>query len=73
LETVSIIRRSHSLWSSALHMVHKLDCLRQLSRLNMATEHDRYLLPSLADYSNNLHVYKFFMKIDIVKGYHEAL
>ncbi len=40
-------------------------------RLNLATTHNRYPLPSLFDLSNKLHSYKFFSCIDLVKGYHQ--
>jgi hypothetical protein len=37
-------------------------------RLNLATTHDRYPLPSILDLSNKLHGCKFFSCIDLVKG-----
>ncbi len=40
-------------------------------RLNLATTHDRYPLPSILDLSNKLHGCKFFSCIDLVKGYHQ--
>ena len=40
-------------------------------RLNLATTHDRYPLPSILDLSNKLHGCKFFSCIDFVKGYHQ--
>ncbi len=51
LEAAGIIRRSDSPWSSQLHMVHKKDESRRpcgdYRRLNLATTHDRYPLPTL--------------------------
>jgi hypothetical protein len=40
-------------------------------RLNLATTHDRYPLPSILDLSNKLHGCMFFSCIDLVKGYHQ--
>ncbi len=40
-------------------------------RLNLATTHDRYPLPSILDLSNKLHGCKFISCIDLVKGYHQ--
>jgi hypothetical protein len=42
------------------------------SRLNLATKHDRYPLPSILDLSAKLHGCKFFSVIDLVKGYHQV-
>jgi hypothetical protein len=70
-----IICRSDLPWSSSLHMVRKKDrswlpC-SDYCRLNLATTHDRYPLPSILDLSNKLHGCKFFSCIDLVKGYHQ--
>jgi hypothetical protein len=70
LEAAGIIRRSDLPWSSPLHMVRKKDgswrpC-GDYRRLNLATPHDRYPLPSILDLSNKLHGC-----IDLVKGYHQ--
>ncbi len=77
LEAADIIRRSDSPWSSPLHMVCKKDgewrpC-GDYRRLNLATTHDHYPLPSILDLSNKLHSCKFFSCIDLVKGYHQIL
>ncbi len=40
-------------------------------RLNLATTHNRYPLPSILDLSNKLHGCKYFSCIDLVKGYHQ--
>ena len=75
LEAAGIIRRSDSPWSSPLHMVRKKDGTWRpcgdYRRLNLATTHDRYPLPSILDLSNKLHGCKFFSCIDLVKGYHQ--
>ncbi len=75
LEAAGIIRCSDSPWSSPLHMVRKKDrswrpC-GDYRRLNLATTHDRYPLPSILDLSNKLHGCKLFSCIDLVKGYHQ--
>jgi hypothetical protein len=75
LEAAGIIRLSDSPWSSPLHMVRKKDrswrpC-GDYCRLNLATTHDRYPLPSILDLSNKLHGFKFFSCIDLVKCYHQ--
>jgi len=75
LEKAGIVRRSNSPWSSPLHMVPKPDgswrpC-GDYRRLNLATKRDRYPLPSLLDFSANLHGCKFFSCVDLVKGYHQ--
>jgi hypothetical protein len=76
LEQAGIVRRSNSPWSSPLHMVPKPDgswrpC-GDYRRLNLATKHDRYPLPSILDLSSKLHRCKFFSVIDLVKGYHQV-
>jgi hypothetical protein len=73
LEAAGIICRSDLPWSSPLHMVRKKDgswrpC-GDYRRLNLATTHDGYPLPSILDLSNKLHGCKFFSCIDLVKGY----
>jgi hypothetical protein len=75
LEAAGIIHRSDSPWSSPLHMVCKKDgswrpC-GDYRRLNLATTHDRYPLPSILNLSNKLHGCKLFSCIDLVKGYHQ--
>ena len=76
LEKAGIVRRSNSPWSSPLHMVPKPDgswrpC-GDYCRLNLATKHDRYPLPSILDLSAKLHGCKFFSVVDLVKGYHQV-
>ena len=76
LERAGIVRRSNSPWSSPLHMVPKPDgswrpC-GDYRRLNLATKHDQYPLPSIQDLSAKLHGCKFFSVVDLVKGYHQV-
>ena len=75
LESAGIIRRSDSPWASPLHMVHKSDgswhpC-SHYCRLNNVTRPDRYPLPKIPDFTNNLRGCKFFSKLDLVKGYNQ--
>ena len=76
LEAAGIIRRSNSAWSSPLHMVPKKDGTWRpcgdYRRLNLATTHDRYPLPNILDFANNLHGCTVFSKIDLVKGYYQV-
>jgi hypothetical protein len=63
-EAAGIIHRFDSPWSSLLHMARKKDgswrpC-GDYRRLNLATTHDRYPLPSILDLFNKLHGCKFF-------------
>jgi len=76
LEKAGIVRRSNSPWASPLHMVPKPDgswrpC-GDYRRLNLATTHDKYPLPSILDLSAKLHGCRYFSCIDLVKGYHQV-
>ncbi len=76
LEKAGIVHRSNSPWSSPLHMVPKPDgswrpC-GDYRRLNLATKHDRYPLPSIMDLSTRLHGCRYFSVVDLVKGYHQV-
>lgn len=71
-----IVRPSKSNWSSPLHMVKKPDgnwrpC-GDYRNLNAATEPDRYPIPYLHDFTNNIRGCKFFAKIDLQKAYHQV-
>ena len=76
LELAGIIRRADSPWASPLHMVQKSDgswrpC-GDYRRLNNVTRPDRYPLPNIRDFTNNLRGCKFFSKLDLVKGYNQV-
>jgi hypothetical protein len=76
LEKAGVVRRSKSPWASPLHMVPKQDgswrpC-GDYRRLNLATTHDKYPLPSILDLSARLHGCRFFSCVDLVKGYHQV-
>ena len=74
MESLGIIRRSNSPWSSPLHMVPKNSggwrpC-GDYRRLNDATIPDRYPIPHIQDCSANLVDARVFLKIDLVRGHH---
>lgn len=70
-----ICRPSKSPWASPLHMVRKANgewrCCGDYRALNAITEPDRYPIPFLRDFTNNLYGKKFFTKIDLLKAYHQ--
>jgi hypothetical protein len=75
LESLGIVRRSDSPWSSPLHMVPKPNgswrpC-GDYRRLNSVTTADKYPLPNLQDLSTFLHGATVFSKIDLEKGYYQ--
>ncbi len=77
LEKLGIVRRSNSAWSSPLHMVQKpggrWHPCGDYRRLNLVTTPDRYPLPNMQDLANHLHRATVFIKLDLVKGYHQVL
>ncbi|KAK3727578.1 hypothetical protein RRG08_009799 [Elysia crispata] len=72
---MGIVRRSKSPWSSPLHIVPKSDCkwrsCGDYRRLNTSTDDDRYPLPHIQDFNNNLAGCTVFSKIDLIRGYHQ--
>jgi hypothetical protein len=75
LERDGIIRRSDSPWASPLHMVRKADgswrpC-GDYRRLNLVTVPDAYPLPNIMDFQSKVAGCRFFLVIDLRKGYHQ--
>jgi hypothetical protein len=74
LVKAGIARRSNSPWSSPLHMVPKGDGTWRpcgdYRRLNSITKPDRYPLPRIMDFTNQLHGTNIYSKLDLVKAYY---
>uniref|UniRef100_A0A5S6Q088 RNA-directed DNA polymerase n=1 Tax=Trichuris muris TaxID=70415 RepID=A0A5S6Q088_TRIMR len=69
-----IIRPSNSGWSSPLHLVPKQQPGQwrpcgDYRNLNRCTKPDRYPLPNIADFNNELHGKTVFSKIDLAHAY----
>lgn len=70
------MRPSNSNYSSPLHMVRKKDNndwrpVGDFRALNAQTIKDKYPIPSIADFTSELHGMKIFSHIDLVKAFHQ--
>ena len=75
MERLGIIRLSKSPWASPLHVAPKpgggwRPC-GDYRRLNKASTDDRYPLPHIQDFNNNLCGAKIFSKVDLMRGYNQ--
>ena len=75
-EAEGIIERCDSEWASPVHAVHKPDgswrVCRDFRRINLATQPDRYPLPSLTNFNDNLAGCTFFSKNDSRRAYQQV-
>ncbi|GFW17276.1 hypothetical protein TNCV_1957471 [Trichonephila clavipes] len=70
------MRPSSSNYSSPLHMVPKKESndwrpVDDFRALNTQTKKDKYPIPSILDFTNDLHGAKIFSHIDLVKAFHQ--
>ena len=76
MEKAGIVRRSNSPWASALHMVPKPDSswhpCGDFRRLNNATVPDKYRIPNIRDFTNNVAGSHMFSTLDLMKGYYQV-
>jgi hypothetical protein len=74
---LGIIRRSKSQKASPLHVVSKADEGWRPSgdyrQLNGSTKADSYPVPHIQDFAGQLRGAKIFLKVDLVRGYHQIL
>ena len=75
MSRAGVVRRSKSAWSSPLHMVPKEDGTWRpcgdFRCLNDATDTDKYPVPHLLDFSAQLQGCRHFLKVDLIRGYHQ--
>ena len=75
-EAEGIIERCDSEWASPVHAVKKPDgswsVCGDFRRLNLVTKPDRYPLPSLTNFNNNLAGCTVFSKIDLTRAYQQV-
>ncbi|GFW68303.1 transposon Tf2-6 polyprotein [Trichonephila clavipes] len=72
------MRPSSSNYSSPLHMVPKKESndwrpVGDFRALNAQTKKDKYPIPSIIDFTSDLHGAKIFSHIDLVKAFHQIL
>ncbi|GFV83740.1 retrovirus-related Pol polyprotein from transposon 297 [Trichonephila clavipes] len=72
------MRPSSSNYSSPLHMVPKKERndwrpVGDFRALNVQTKKDKYPIPSILDFTSDLHGAKIFSHIDLVKAFHQIL
>jgi len=75
LMQAGIIRPSKSLWASPLHMVQKPNgqwrACGDFRRLNSVSKPDRYPVPHIQDFANQLHGKRIFSTIDLVRAFYQ--
>ena len=73
---MDVIQPSNSPWSSALHMVEKPSgdwrACGDYTALNAASEHDRYPMPHLQEFTIQLEGKSIFSKVDLVRAYNQV-
>jgi len=76
MERLGIILRSNSLWASPLHIASKpgggWGPCGDYCRFNEATVPDRYPVPHIQGFSAHLSESVVFLKVDVVRGYHQV-
>ncbi|GFW85786.1 hypothetical protein TNCV_854351 [Trichonephila clavipes] len=70
------MRPSSSYYSSALHMVPKKESndwrpVGDFRALNAHTKKDKYPIPSILDFTSDLHRARIFSHMDLVKAFHQ--
>lgn len=72
---MGIARPSKSAWSAPLHLVSKKNAkwrpCGDYRALNARTIPDKYTVPHIEDFAQQLHGRKYFSTIDLVRAYHQ--
>ena len=75
LESMDIIEKSNSPWSSPIVPIRKYDGSLRLCidyrKVNAVTRPEKFPMPNLYDSIYSAHNIKYFTKIDLVKGYYQ--